>query len=97
MLPALPTAVLELPEHHRYCVELDVGRFFQNDPQLEGAGYEVWSQGQSGQLLESGAIDDIGRSDLAMSAAPQPVDIFVGENEWLDIEDIQTIDDEDVA
>jgi uncharacterized protein (DUF2345 family) len=100
MLPALPNAQLELPEHHNYGIELDVGRFFQNDPQLAQAVYEVWSRGDNGQLLDSGSIDEIGRSDIAMSAIPQPVDIFVGDNEWLDIEDIQTDDvdtDEDVT
>lgn len=100
MLPALPNAQLELPEHHNYGIELDVGRFFQNDPQLAQAVYEVWSQGDNAQLLDIGSIDEIGRSDIAMSAAPQSVDIFVGDNEWLDIEDIQTdgVDiDEDVT
>jgi hypothetical protein len=66
---------------------------------LAQAVYEVWSRGDNGQLLDSGSLDEIGRSDIAMSTLPQPVDIFVGDNEWLDIEDIQTDDvdtDEDV-
>ncbi|BBP01661.1 type VI secretion system Vgr family protein [Sulfuriferula nivalis] len=100
MLGALPVAMLTLPEDLHYGIELDVGSFFHNDPELENAMYEVWTQGSTPVLLGSGTIDEIGRSELAMSAAPCPVDIFVGENEWVDIVDIQVNEDdldEDVA
>ena len=96
MLGELPTGQATipigniLPDNPEYGIELDVGSFFKNDPQLEAAQYEIWSQGDTPVLLDSGTIDAIGRSNLAMSEAPQPVDIFVGENEWFDIEDIQT-------
>jgi type VI secretion system secreted protein VgrG len=89
MLPGLPNAKIELPVSPEFGVELDVGSFFQNDPQLEGASYEVWTRGDTPVLLGRGSIDAIGRSGLVSSPTPIPVDIFVGDNEWFDIEDIQ--------
>lgn len=94
MLGILPAATATLPEDLNYGIELDIGSFFHNDPQLEDAGYEVWTQDTAPVLLGSGNIDEIGRSGLAMSSEPHPVDIFVGENEWEDIEDLQTGEDD---
>jgi type VI secretion system secreted protein VgrG len=93
MLNALPNTTATLPDDLNYGIELDVGSFFQNDPQLQDASYEVWSQDSTPELLGSGSIDSIGRSDLAMSSITRPVDIFVGENEWVDVMDIQTDND----
>ena len=92
MLDALPTSKAAVPYQPEYGIELDIGSFFKNDPQLEEAYYEVWTQGTSPELLGSGTVDAIGRSNLAMSNSSIPVEIIVGENEWFDVEDIQILD-----
>lgn len=94
MLGILPAATAILQEDLNYGIELDIGSFFHNDPQLEDTSYEVWTQDSTPVLLGSGNIDAIGRSGLAMSPEPQPVDIFVGNNEWEDIVDLQTGEDD---
>ncbi|MDR3566377.1 MAG: DUF2345 domain-containing protein, partial [Negativicutes bacterium] len=93
-LGGLPTGQINLPLQQDYGIQLDVGSFFENDPQLQGAHYEVWTKGETPTLLESGTLNEIGRSNLVMTPSTQPVDILVGENEWFDIEDIQVGEDE---
>ena len=89
MLAQLPSGSISLPTFTEYGTELDVGAFFSNDPQLQGAAVEVWTRGDSPQLLGSSTVDAIGRSNIINSPSAQAVEIVVGDNEWFDIEDIQ--------
>lgn len=96
-LVALPTSHVSLPLLNDYGIQLDAGRFFEHDPQMQGANYEVWTVEETPVLLASGALNNIGRSNMVMTPSTQAVDILFGEGEWLDIEDIQADADEESA
>jgi len=89
-LPALPASQVTLPLQQDYGIQLDAGGFFANDPALQGTHFEIWSKGESPSVLESGTFQANGRSNLFMTPSKQPVDILIGENEWFDVEEIQT-------
>ncbi|HLO62616.1 MAG TPA: DUF2345 domain-containing protein, partial [Azonexus sp.] len=96
-LVALPTGQVSQPLLNDYGIQLDAGSFFEYDPQMQGADYQVWTVGETPVLLERGTLNSIGRSNLVMTPSTQAVDILFGEGEWLDIEDIQADADKELA
>lgn len=92
-LGELPSGLANLPLMQDYGVQIDAGSFFPNDPELEGASYEIWSRGENAALLESGVLQANGRSSLALTPSKQTVDIVIGENEWFDVVEIQATKD----
>ena len=96
-LVALPTSQVSMPLLNDYGIQLDAGSFFEYDPQMHGANYEVWTAGETPVLLESGTLNNIGRSNLVMTPSTRAVDILFGEGEWLNIEDVQADADEEQA
>ena len=88
-LPGLPVHQVTLPVIPEYGLEIDAGSILAADSKLVGSSYEIWTKGDTPQLLAKGSLDNLGRSSLANSPAASTVEIVVGENEWLDIEDIQ--------
>jgi len=93
-LGGLPSGLVNLPLMQDYGIQLDAGSFFPNDPELEGASYEIWNRGETPVLLESGILQANGRSSLALTPSKQTVDIVIGENEWFDVEEIQATKDQ---
>jgi uncharacterized protein (DUF2345 family) len=65
----------------------DIGSMLHNDPNLEGASYQIWTKGRSPQLLQEGVINSIGRSIRVFTQEPKGLEFIVGENEWLSVQD----------
>jgi len=86
-------ATMKSPLVMEYGLEVDVGSMLANDPQLHGTRVEIWTKGDSPRLLGQERIDDIGRSALITTYAPEDVEVVVGEGEWYDIEDVQHEED----
>ncbi len=93
-LGGLPSGLINLPLMQDYGIQIDAGSFFPNDPELEGASYEIWTQGETPAHLESGTLLANGRSSLALTPSKQTVDIVIGENEWFDVVEIQETKDQ---
>ncbi len=105
MLPSLPTGAFlsafagKLPVNlsTEHGLEVDVGSFFGNEPELKHARVEVWTAGDSPRLLGAERVDQIGRSTLVESDKDEAVEVVIGESEWFDVEELQHDDEEDAA
>ena len=86
-LPAMPQAALDVQD--RYSHVFDIGSMLQQDPSLEGSEYQIWTKGNTPKLLAEGVIDQIGRSVRVFTKDAQEVELIVGDNEWLAVEDAQ--------
>ena len=89
---ALPQS--ELVDQARYSHVFDIGSMLHKDPNLEGALYQIWTKEKNPVLLAEGSIDDIGRTVRVFTKEQKEVEIIVGENEWLSVEDFPQDDTE---
>lgn len=94
-LAELPAAQLVFPSLENYGIQLDVGSFFSNDPELAGGSYEIWAKGEQPSLLGRGKLNEIGRSALVNTPSAGEVEIIVGDNEWFDVEELQLTEEPD--
>lgn len=105
MLASLPTGLavstladkLPVKLEVDHGLEVDVGSFFNNEPDLKNARVEVWTAEDSPRMLGDGPVDQIGRSTLVRGEKAESVEVVIGESEWFDVEELQHEDEEGVA
>ncbi|MCQ6964050.1 DUF2345 domain-containing protein, partial [Aromatoleum toluolicum] len=69
----------------------DTGSLIHNDPALLGTHFEVWTRGETPELIARGALDDLNRSFVISTANAEPIELLAGDGEWTDF--IDSVDD----
>jgi uncharacterized protein (DUF2345 family) len=85
-MPKMPVQSLE-GDHQ---TTFDTGALLHRDDQLLGSTYEVWTKGDAPELLAMGSINTTGKTLPAHTNADAEVLVIMGENEWVDVVDIQS-------
>ncbi|AYH41945.1 type VI secretion system Vgr family protein [Azoarcus sp. DN11] len=65
----------------------DIGSLIHNDPALFGTGFEVWTRGETPELIARGTLDELNRSFVVSTASAESIELFAGESEWTDFID----------
>jgi type VI secretion system secreted protein VgrG len=65
-----------------YSQQINIAGMLENDRELAGAHYEIWTKGENGRLLARGTISADALSERVFTDTPEEIEIIVGDNEW---------------
>jgi len=65
-----------------YSQQINIAGMLEDDPELNGADYEIWTTGANGRLLARGNINADALSERVFTESAEEIEIIVGDNEW---------------